>query len=257
MNLNFDADLVGKYRSRSQIARLVTESWCLANLYCPSCPEISIESTPRNTRGIDFTCRRCNEAFQLKSSLKWNQAKIVDAAYSAMIAAIQSDTAPNLVLLNYTEQWKVQNLLLVPRYFFTESTIEVRKPLSPTARRAGWVGCNILLSRIPPEGRIPIVENGSVHLPSDVRIQFGRSRAFEQLAPSLRGWTLDVLQIVRRLNRAQFSLSDVYTYDVELAARHPGNRNIRPKIRQQLQILRDLGFLHFLGKGTYGIPLTP
>jgi len=29
------------------------------------------------------------------------------------------------------------------------------------------------------------------------------------------------------------------------------NHNIRPKIRQQLQILRDLGFLEFLGDGSY------
>jgi len=29
------------------------------------------------------------------------------------------------------------------------------------------------------------------------------------------------------------------------------NRHVRAKIRQQLQILRDLGSLHFLGRGRY------
>ena len=29
------------------------------------------------------------------------------------------------------------------------------------------------------------------------------------------------------------------------------NRNIQPKIRQQLQVLRDLGLLEFLGVGEY------
>ncbi|HDT15115.1 MAG TPA: hypothetical protein ENN55_02790 [Firmicutes bacterium] len=32
---------------------------------------------------------------------------------------------------------------------------------------------------------------------------------------------------------------------------HPENRNIKPKIRQQLQFLRDKGYLYFEGKGRY------
>ena len=40
--------------------------------------------------------------------------------------------------------------------------VEKRKPLSPTARRAGWVGCNILISKIPKQGIIEIVKNGKV-----------------------------------------------------------------------------------------------
>jgi type II restriction enzyme len=36
-----------------------------------------------------------------------------------------------------------------------------------------------------------------------------------------------------------------------LAKLHPANRNIRPKIRQQLQVLRDMGLVEFLGGGEY------
>ena len=32
---------------------------------------------------------------------------------------------------------------------------------------------------------------------------------------------------------------------------NPQNHNVEAKIRQQLQILRDLGFIEFLGKGQY------
>ncbi|WP_420022339.1 hypothetical protein [Brevundimonas subvibrioides] len=32
---------------------------------------------------------------------------------------------------------------------------------------------------------------------------------------------------------------------------YPGNHNVRPKIRQQLQVLRDRGWLAFNGRGTY------
>ena len=48
---------------------------------------------------------------------------------------------------------------MVPKYFFSPDIIEKRKPLAETARRAGWTGCNILLNRIPNEGRIYIVQN--------------------------------------------------------------------------------------------------
>ena len=38
-----------------------------------------------------------------------------------------------------------------------------------------------------------------------------------------------------------------------MARLHPQNRFVRPKIRQQLQILRDLGLLEFLGRGRYRV----
>ncbi|MCB9805227.1 hypothetical protein H6769_06535 [Candidatus Peribacteria bacterium] len=38
--------------------------------------------------------------------------------------------------------------------------IEKRKPLSSTARRAGWTGCNILLNLIPESGKIYYIQNG-------------------------------------------------------------------------------------------------
>ena len=47
----------------------------------------------------------------------------------------------------------VKNLFLVPGHF-SASAIERRMELGPSARRAGWVGCNILLNRLPPEARI-------------------------------------------------------------------------------------------------------
>jgi type II restriction enzyme len=76
-------------------------------------------------------------------------------------------------------------------------------------------------------------------------------RPLEELKAEARGWTLDVLNVVRGLGRREFSLAEVYAHESELARLHPGNRFVRPKIRQQLQILRDLGFVQFLGAGQY------
>jgi type II restriction enzyme len=62
---------------------------------------------------------------------------------------------------------------------------------------------------------------------------------------------MDILQCVNRINLLQFTLEDMYKYENELKIKHPQNNNIKPKIRQQLQFLRDKGFVEFLGNGKY------
>ena len=43
----------------------------------------------------------------------------------------------------------------------------------------------------------------------------------------------------------------MYQFETYLYDRHQGNNNVRPKIRQQLQLLRDRGVIEFLGMGKY------
>lgn len=62
---------------------------------------------------------------------------------------------------------------------------------------------------------------------------------------------MDVLQMARKIGKRQFALRDIYNHEDELTSLHPGNNNVRPKIRQQLQVLRDKGILEFLGGGEY------
>jgi len=47
---------------------------------------------------------------------------------------------------------------------------------------------------------------------------------------------------------------DVYAHADVLAKLHPNNAHVRDKIRQQLQVLRDLGLLEFLAPGPYRLP---
>jgi type II restriction enzyme len=172
-----------------------------------------------------------------------------------MRRAIEAGTTPNLLVLQYDSiRWDVRNLLLVPRFAFSMSAIERHNPLSASARRHGWVGCNIVLSSIPTEARISVVENSIVVDPATVRGQYDRLRPLSQLGHDARGWTLDVLRVVREIGKQEFRLDDVYGFERELARLHPQNRHVRDKIRQQLQVLRDLGWLEFLGRGRYRIP---
>jgi type II restriction enzyme len=250
MNLRMDIGRAQGFKSKSQITRVVSESWANSNLYCPACASNELEQAPNNTRAFDFVCPKCVARFQLKSSRQWDGRRIPDAGYHAMMDAIMTDKNPNLVLLHYDDDWAVRNLLIVPSFFLSESAIEKRKPLAATARRAGWIGCNILLSSIPVVGKIEVIVDGKEIEPNDVRSRYLRAKPFASLGATVRGWTVDVFKIVETL-QPRFTLSDVYEYEKQLADLHPRNRNVRPKIRQQLQVLRDMGMIRFLGDGSY------
>ncbi len=174
-----------------------------------------------------------------------------------MVRAIRENRTPNLFALHYEPTaWTVSNLLLIPSFAFPLSAVEQRRPLGPSARRAGWIGCNILLKAIPTDARIPVIVNGRPSAPTEVRAQYARVRPLAKLQPQQRGWTLDVLRVVRALGKAEFSLSDVYEAEDQVANLHPANKHVRDKIRQQLQVLRDLSLLEFVGSGRYRIPLS-
>jgi type II restriction enzyme len=66
-----------------------------------------------------------------------------------------------------------------------------------------------------------------------------------------RGWTLDVLNVVRSVGKIEFKLHEVYAHSEELAKLHPENHHVDEKIRQQLQELRDMGILKFVKPGFY------
>jgi type II restriction enzyme len=239
------------YTSGCQITRRISEEWGAANLFCAACESDRITRAPTNTKAVDFFCPRCAAGYQLKAGRRWNERRLPDGAYTAMMAAVNSDNVPNLLVLQYTPSWRVHNLMLIPSFLFNSSAIEKRKPLSATARRAGWVGCNILLSAMPDFGKLRIVDSGSIRIPSLVRERYHRLHPLANVAPTVRGWTLDVLRIVQSLGHSQFILADVYRQESNLSVLHPGNRNIRAKIRQQLQILRKLKIIEFLGSGHY------
>ena len=252
MNLSLPTEGLSRYKSASQRARVGTESWGATNFFCPACDSPSLDTAPRNTVAVDYFCPTCKSPFQLKSQSKPIGNRIVDSAYSEMKRAILEDRTPNLFVLQYDlTTWAVRTILLVPRFAFAMSAVERRKPLAPTARRAGWVGCNILLDKIPVHARISVVSEGSPHSSQEVRRSYNRLRPLEKLQIEKRGWTLDVLQVVQSLGKLDFTLADIYAHTDALAKLHPNNAHIRDKIRQQLQVLRDLDLLVFLGGGSY------
>ncbi len=251
MNLQFDTDLSQGYNSPTQKVRVMSECWLHDNMYCPNCGNPRINHLKNNSPAADFQCDYCGIIFELKSQKGKLGKKVADGAYSTMVERITSDTNPDLFLLQYNEQFNVTDLLVIPRFFFIPEIIERRHPLAPTARRSGWVGCNILYAEIPTQGRIPAIRERMVLPRQEVVENYRLSKSLKTDSLEARGWLMDVLSCVNALNKAEFSLSEVYAHIEEFRRKHINNKNIEAKIRQQLQVLRDKGFIEFLGKGQY------
>ena len=123
-----------------------------------------------------------------------------------------------------------------------------------TARRHGWVGCNFALNRIPADARIPVVTESRISPAAEVREKYKRVKPLKEISVTQRGWTLDVLNAIRRLGKTEFTTADAYTFTHELENLHPDNRHVRDKIRQQLQVLRDAGLLLHIERGVWRLP---
>jgi type II restriction enzyme len=168
------------------------------------------------------------------------------------VRSLGSPNNPNLFLLNYDlKQFGVTNLFVVPKQFFVREIIEKRKPLAPTARRAGWVGCNILLGEIPASGKIFLVRDGQLAPKEAVLAQWQKTLFLRDEGVEARGWLIEVMKCVELIGKREFQLEDVYAFESRLSQIYPDNNNVRPKIRQQLQVLRDRGYLDFVSRGYY------
>ena len=245
MDLRLPLTGLARYKSASQRARACTEPWAEANLYCPACDSRRISTLPIGTRAADFICPGCDSRFQLKRSRpgrclfghacrhqERQNSKPLPASLSASAALGRG--SPSHPALRFQP---------VP----SSKTKAAFAKCSPC-----WMGWLQFPSR-PHSGRREdsgdrIRKSYSVRRSQEA---YQRVRPLEKLTVERRGWTLDVLNVVRSLAKREFQLSDVYARSHELAELHPQNRHVNDKIRQQLQVLRDMRLLEFLSPGHY------
>lgn len=253
MDLKFNTDLASKYKSGSQRIRIMSENWVEKNLFCPICGRSILNHYEANRPVADFFCDGCKSDFELKCKESKNGElgkKIVDGAYNKMISRITSMNNPNFFILTYIDAC-VNNFIIIPNHFFTPTIIEKRKPLSNECKRAGWIGCNININDIPESGKIFIVRNHQEVEKQKVIRSYQRTKSLETSNLESRGWILDVLNCIEKIRFDSFSLKQIYEFEPELKIKHPDNNFVKDKIRQQLQYLRDKGFIEFSNRGNY------
>lgn len=254
MNFIMDTDISGKYKNKSQKARVITETWVLDNFRCPFCHSKLTQYTANN-KCADYYCKKCNEDFELKTiNGKFSKNKMNGAGYQATLDKINSDKSSHWILLEH-DDFIVNGLTFIPKYFFYDEMIEPRKKLTERAKRHGWQGCRIALNMIPSFGKISYIKNNKEVDKKIIAYKLEKASAFIKSNLKNKNWKLEILSIVDSMPETIFSTSDLYEFIPMLEKKHPDNHNIDAKIRETLQQLRDEGFVKFLDtdgfKGLY------
>ena len=259
MNLVLNPNSAEGYRSRSQAARRITEEWATRNLFCLACSTDKLVAERPNTPVRDYICPTCNATYQLKSKNGFFGQVVQNSAYMAKMTAIEDGRVPHYAFLQYSRStWSVTDLFVVPGHLISAAVIQQRNPLKATARRAGWVGSNILLGRLPPDARVNVITRGHVHDPPQVRNDWQRYSFLQSTVGSGEGWGADILYCIRTLEQEsgakEFTLQAFYgRFKEVLSSWHTANQHVEDKIRQQLQVLRKGNVLQFLGRGRYRV----
>jgi len=230
----------------------MTETWTRNNIFCPNCGN-PVSEYENNRAVADFYCENCSEDFELKSAKKNTVGnKIVDGAYHTMIQRLWESQNPNFFFLNYTPSREVKNFIIIPKHFFVPAIIEKRKPLPETAKRSGWIGCNILLKTIPESGKIYYINNGREISKVDVLRNWEKTKFLrEKKNLQAKWWLLDIMNCVDEIKTQEFSLDEMYKFATRLQILHPENNFVQDKIRQQLQVLRDSWYIEFTSRWRY------
>ncbi|HVU24913.1 MAG TPA: DpnI domain-containing protein [Opitutus sp.] len=252
MDLRLPTYLGKGYKSGSQLARRITEPCGAENLYCCSCNSDHLDPEKTNAQVSDFLCSECAGRYQLKSQSRKLGSRILGSNYERMLDAVLRNKTPHFFLLHYQlPEWIVRNLLLIPRFAISPSVLIKRQPLSAEARRSEWIGYVLDIRLIPESAKIPLIRDGTEVNRDDVRERYARIARLQALKPEQRGWTLDVLRCVESLSDPVFTNDQIYSFEANFAELYPANHNIRPKIRQQLQVLRDRGLLRSPRRGVW------
>ena len=86
------------------------------------------------------------------------------------------------------------------------------------------------------------------HAASELRQAIETCRVPVPSSADLVGWLRTVYEV---LPEGEFTNSDVYQHEDYFRSLYPSNQNIRAKVRQQLQILRDMGLVEHIGRGRW------
>lgn len=105
-----------------------------------------------------------------------------------------------------------------------------------------------ILSSVPKEKPIKLPK---ITLKTQQDVSDIYTGGIDTIVSNLEGWKIDVFKCLLEIRDSIFTLKQVNKFEYRLKKLHPENRFIQPKIRQQLQVLRDIGLLEFVKRGVY------
>lgn len=117
---------------------------------------------------------------------------------------------------------------------------------------SGKINTNHTANIISILSNIPTISEPTLPI---YKLEYDENETFTEnssvIINSLTGWKRTFFEALQIIPKRNFSLQDTYELEEHLKVLYPNNKNIREKIRQQLQFLRDIGLIKFLGSGKY------
>jgi type II restriction enzyme len=160
MDLNENISQVkenNNWKNESRIVGEACEEYIKNNIKCIRCNEINYEKCKTNEKSKDLICISCNQKFQIKAKSATQKQvnniknkdifKTIGGEYSTTVKNI-NEQIDYLIILYEKQSYKIINILYIKYKNINFNCIIPRKPLSITAKRSGWQGCNIIFDNI-------------------------------------------------------------------------------------------------------------
>jgi len=118
---------------------------------CPGCKNTgkSLRTLPTNFKCADVICDFCGYLAQIKTTTVKDNTKlpkrVLGAAWGPQLERMNAGIFFPLFIVLVEAESRKKSVWYLPKDFQTREMFEPRKPLSATAKRAGWQGYNINL----------------------------------------------------------------------------------------------------------------
>jgi len=152
-----DIIISNNWKNKSRIIGEACEEYVINNVKCNRCNKLNYEKCKANEKSTDLICINCNKKYQVKAkrtTVKKMEKLLIDkifktigGEYSTTLKSIEEDI-DYLIILYDEKSYNIYNILYINSECINSSCILPRKPLSSTAKRAGWQGCNIVFNNI-------------------------------------------------------------------------------------------------------------
>ena len=146
------------WKSQSRIMGQAAEDWCEDNFKCYQCGD-RFRQYPNNEAGKDLYCPTCGLDVQVKAGKSRKKGgkngeyringngvlKIIGADYKQTLSKVKVENIDYMFVGYCCETYDITFLKGITHSEMNESFIVRRNRLSQTARRAGWVGCYLVI----------------------------------------------------------------------------------------------------------------
>jgi type II restriction enzyme len=143
------------WKNESRIIGEACEEYIKNSIKCVRCKNGNFEKYKTNEKSKDLFCLECNQKYQIKAKcatqkqlnniIYKNEFKTIGGEYSTTINNI-NENIDYIIILYEKNSYEIKKLLYIKNEFINTECIIPRKPLSLTAKRAGWQGCNIIFN---------------------------------------------------------------------------------------------------------------